>query len=210
MNRHRHAFALILAALLVVTLLAPAASAEHERRYDRSRDRDDVARLAHDLEDASRYGHRLSTRRGRGHDRQLDAAFARLSDAAAHFHRTVESRRYDARATDRAFEAVADRYYRLRGELRHYHGPRDLRAAFHRVNEPMERLYRLYYGRDLYRDDPYARGNGRYDDHRRYDDHDRYGDRGDRHRDGRYDRGRDRGRDDDRGGAVRTRIPRRH
>jgi hypothetical protein len=204
MNRHRNAFAVILAALLAVTVLAPAASAEHERRYDRSRDREHVARLAHDLENASHDAYRLAARRGRG-DHQLDAAFARMRDAAAQFHRTVESGRYDARDTDRAFDLVADRYYRLRGEFGQYHGPRDLRTAFHRINEPMERLYRTYTGRDLYRDDPYARSQGRYDDHDRYgryDDHGRYDDRG-RHDDGR-------GRDGDRGGAVRTRVPRRH
>jgi hypothetical protein len=202
MNRHRNAFAMILAALLVAIVLAPAASAEHERRYDRSRDREQVARLAHDLEDASDDAYRLSARRGRG-DRQLDAAFARMRDAAAQFHRTVESGRYDARDTDRAFALVADRYYQLRGEFRDYHGSRDLRSAFHRINEPMERLYRTYTGRDLYRDDPYARNQGRYDDHDRYgrqDDRGRYDDHG------RYDDGRD----GDRGGAVRTRVPRRH
>lgn len=163
MTRHRLPNALTFATLLLLVVSAPVASAEHQRRFDPGH----VARLAHQLDDAAYHADRLSRFRSPGYH-AVDAAFARLSDAASEFHRVIESGDDPYRA-ERAFERVAARYYDLRGEFRHFHGPDPVRAAFHRINTPMEDLYRIYTGRDLYRDDPHARRqvqrrSPRYDD----------------------------------------------
>lgn len=186
MKLQRFASALSFASLLALALLAPAAAADHERGdYDRGYDRGydrvhgQVARLAYELDDAADHAAHLS-RRSHGYH-AVDAAFARLSDAAYDFRYAVESG--DAYRSERAFERVAARYYDLRGEFRHFHGPDHVRAAFHRINTPMEDLYRIYTGRDLYRDDPHARHRVE----RRAPRHD------DRHHD-RRGRGRGRGR----------------
>ena len=187
MHRHRHPIAVALAALLVLAFLAPAASAEHERRTDRR----DVARLAQQLDDAAYHANRLSDRRSRGQDRHVNGAFVRLNAAANDYHRIVDSGRFDARDAERAFERVVARYWELRGDFRHYHGPTDVRQAFHRVTGAVADLYWVYTGRNLLDDEPRARGAAR---------HDRYDDRG---YDDRYDR--DRRDDRDRERARRTR-----
>jgi hypothetical protein len=186
---------LLAAVFLLLTALAPTADAAVRQRLD-PRTVDDLARR---LDDAAYDAHRLSTRRSYGYDdRYLDAAFARLLDAAESFHRATGSRRFDTNASRRSFDNLAARYYELRGEMRYYHGPRDVRVAFHRFYEPMERLYRIYTGRDLYRDDPNLRIAGQ---------------RGARGHQGSWDGDDDRHGDARRGddrGAGRTRVPRRY
>lgn len=194
MKLRRLPFALLLTAtLLLLTALAPDASAQYQRRYDRG---NQVAHLAHELDDAAYQADQLSRHQSPGYH-AVDAAFARLSQAANDFHRVVETGR-DAYGAERAFDRVAERYYDLRWELRVFHGPDYVRAAYHRINAPMEVLYRHYRGRDLYRDyerlrlgrhqQPAPRYNPRPDVH--VDRHDDRGNRGNR---GNRGRGRGRG-----------------
>lgn len=209
-SRHLNIAALTFA--LLSLLLVPLASADHERgdlRY-RGASQDRYADLAYQLDAAAYNAYRLSDRRS---SRDLDAAFERFNDATDRYLDTVNSRRAGANEVDRSFALVTRRYYELRGEFSHYHGGRDLRSAFHRINTPMERLYRAHTGRDLYRDDPNVRHASRVEPRGRHDSpRDRHVDRRDRGHDGRghADRDReDRGRNDrghtDRGGSRRTR-----
>jgi len=201
MHRHRPTRAFALVAVLLATVFAvaaaPLARADHRRRFDG----EDVALLAHRLDDSAFHAYRLSSRQEPRY-RQVNAAFARLSEAADDFHRVVESGRYDAYRAERAFDLLADRYYELRGEFRNFHGSSRVRAAFHDINEPMERLYWTYTGRDLYRDDPNVRhgwgSGGVRDPHRGDRGGPRYDDRYDGRYDDRYDGGA-------RGGAGHTR-----
>jgi len=158
MRRHPDPLAIALAVLLSF-LIALTVLADHESRarYD------DVSGLAAQLDDAAYDAYLLSERRSFA---SLDEAFNRFAEATQRFR---ESARYDSRAAGRDFQHLARDYYELRGEFRYYDGPGDLRRAFHRINAPMERLYRNYTGRDLYRDDPNVRRSGARSRHPHHD-----------------------------------------
>lgn len=140
-------------ALAVMATLAPVASAEHVERRQAER----LAGLAHDLEEAAHDAYYLTHRYGHGPvARDLLRDFRSLERAANRFHEEAHYARapYEAR---RELHRLAERYYEVRYTFRRFHGSSHVRQAFHRINRPMEVLYRFYTGRDLYRDDPYAR-----------------------------------------------------
>ncbi|HEX2254795.1 MAG TPA: hypothetical protein VHQ65_16140 [Thermoanaerobaculia bacterium] len=169
-------------------------SGRYSDRYDRSRGDSRVVALARELEDASRHAASVAERRNRREERAVTDSFFRFEEAARRFARSVDRNGNGARGE---FDRLAARYYELRRDFSRYHGPQDVRAAFHRINAPMEEIYRTYTGRDLYRDDPHRGANGRYGQQRGYD-----------RSDGRYED--DRGRRDERGARdTRTVIPRR-
>lgn len=143
-------------ALVLVAGLATAARADH---FDR-RGSERIADLAADLARAADDGYQLTRRLAyarHSNDEDLMRDFRALERAVDRFHRaTLRARTpFEAR---REMQEVTDRYYELRGTFGSFHGSVRVREAFHRINAPMEELYRLYTGRDLYRDDPNVRG----------------------------------------------------
>ncbi len=162
---------LALLATLLVAAAAPAATAQ-PLRVVRGVSANQVAQLAFRLEDATRYGSDVADRTSYGRyggDEAVVDAFYRLEDAARVFADRVDRGNLRGNRDDRAFRDVVARYYELRGEFRSFHGPIRVREAFHGINDPMERLYRIYTGRDLYRDDPNVRRRASRYDRRDYD-----------------------------------------
>ena len=141
----------------------------NDRGYERNRGDSRAYSLARELEDAARHAADVADRRTRRDDRGITESFFRFEEAARQFSRAADR---NGNAGRGEFDRVAARYYELRGAFSRYHGPQDVRAAFHRINRPMEELYRMYTGRDLYRDDPNRGGNARYGQQRGYDRYD--------------------------------------
>lgn len=212
MNRPSRSFrplipALILGAVTWTLTSATPAPAEHARRP-----MERIAGLAHELELAAQDAYHLTHEHGRGYTaHELRRNFEALERAANRFHEQAHHARSPFE-TERDFRRLADRYYETRRTFRGFHGSTRVRQAFHRINTPMESLYRVYTGRDLYRDDPYVRT------HRHVTPRDRGRDRGRRlgHRDlddRRIGRGEDRDFDrrdrDERRGRNRGRGGRR-
>lgn len=158
MNRPNriHPLVTALLAFSVLWTLAPAAQAEHVERRQAER----LAYLAHELEVAARDAAYLVHERGYGRHghtaHKLNQDFKALERAAHRFYEQAHYARspYEAR---RSFRRLANLYYEARLTFRGFHGSTRVRQAFHRINTPMETLYRFYTGRNLYRDDPYAR-----------------------------------------------------
>lgn len=144
--------ALILGSLTWTLMSVAPAQAEHERRQ-----MERVAELAHELELAAYDASHLTRQYGHGYTaHELTQDFEALERAANRFHQQA----HDARSpfeTERSFRRLASSYYETRRTFRGFHGNTRVRQAFHRINTPMESLYRFYTGRDLYRDDPYVR-----------------------------------------------------
>lgn len=157
---------LFVAALAVLWALPSQAQSGNSR---------DLVRFAAELErtayDAGRLSDRVNHRSGP--EAAVTDGFYELADAARRYQQTAHSRG----GATRAFDAMVNRYWDLRADFRHYHGPASVRQAFHRVNTPMEDLYYAYTGRDLYRDDPGARGRQTHRPHQ-VDRPDRHGPRG--------------------------------
>jgi hypothetical protein len=150
MNQLRHRTPIL--SFLFVAALAALLAVPAQARHDDPRD---LVRFAADLEraadDAGRLADRVNHRSGP--EAAVTDGFYELADAARRYQQVA--RRGDSTG---AFDAMVNRYWDLRADFRHYHGPDSVRRAFHRVNAPMEDLYYGYTGRDLYRDDPGVRG----------------------------------------------------
>lgn len=192
-----------LAIVLVVTAtLTPAVWADHLDRRQSER----LAGLAYDLEQAAHDAYHVTHEYAYGPVAwDLMRDFQALERAASRFSEEARYARSPEQAR-RELDRLADRYYEARRTFRGFHGSTHVRQAFHRINRPMEILYRSYTGRDLYRDDPYIRQAHRYerprtrgrergedrrldrdrgrrlDDHGDHDDHDDRGGRGVRRR----------------------------
>lgn len=146
-------------ALILVGMIWSTAStawAEHDRRQTER-----IAHLAHRLERSSHEAHHLTHELGYGRTaNELTQDFEALERAARRFHERVQIARSPFEV-ERGFRRLADRYYETRRTFRGFHGSVRIRQAFHRINEPMEGLYLIYTGRNLYRDDPYVTAHRR-------------------------------------------------
>ena len=138
----------VLSVALVGASFAPAVHARHAASSGA------LVHLATELERAAADAARLAARVNHRHgpEAAVTESFYRLADAAAEYRRAARGR--STEASTRAFDAMVNRYWDLRSDFRQYHGPDSVRRGFHQVNDPMERIYFAYTGRDLYRDDP--------------------------------------------------------
>jgi|GEM_PF-3876708 len=156
---HRACTLAIVFVFVVTANLTPAAWAEHldQRQTER------LAGLAYELEQAAHDAYHLTHEYAYGPiARDLMRDFQALERAASQFSEEARYARSPQQAT-RELHRLAERYYEARLTFRGFHGSTHVRQAFHRINRPMEILYRSYTGRDLYRDDPYVRQAHRYE-----------------------------------------------
>lgn len=179
----RRSFTHIVVAMALAAFVAMPGSAFAD--HPETDDMQVVQQVAHDLEEAATYVHRLAERHEHHYDPREERALRalhELEEAAEDFHRQVERYRQNPYKTERYYQTLERCYVDAYRAFFGLHAFRSVERAFYRVEDQMNDL-RYYY--DPPRDDHYGRDHG-YRGHGEYRGHGQYRRYGQYQRHGRY------------------------
>lgn len=168
-------------ALALLLTTSSASFADRDRyssgdRCPRPDQMDNVAGLAHDIDEIADEMHERAESNNRRPDRyvaQVLGDLHDLSNAASHFHDEVESYRSDPRHTRDDFQELVNAYASVSESLQDIESRSYIDRGMERIGEILSQLDDYYGAGDRY-------GSGRHGRHDRYGDHGRYGRNGGR------------------------------